>query len=499
MESQTGIYLPLNKEKREIRLLRLQMPEEADLHFTLQEFSLDDCPEFVALSYRWGPKIELGPILINRIPFPPAKSKSVPPRANLRGFFEMIKVEEDASWVFVDAVCINQDDLDEKSSQVQLMGDIYRRADRVLAWMGVIGNERAFSSLVHKAELGTGPIDLLWSTWGSRLQQLCQKGDKEIFSALCSDDSPAENNSREMLRLTFVLVFLNLEYWSRVWILQEVILGRNLMFQFGPIRVSVSVLERLVCAAEVFGGRSELEGNPAVLPSYDPNFGDPEIDAKMRDVDSAHRQADVIFRVRQRHQHLEAQSSSLPFPEAIRESVGQECEITADKVCGILALTRTSILPDYACSNTDLYLHALLEGLLAIKETDWIWSRYRKGEFWTWLQSTLAIQPLHPTLAFLCVEVLIASGYDANKQPFQDYFVVLTIMNRTADSSGSEQSGEIAKLSEREERLRFERSVKKCIRRDALPPVIEHGDTDVRSCSFWRRRISELKKRIIGE
>lgn len=35
-----------------------------------------------------------------------------------------------------DVVCINQTDLDERSQQVNLMGDVYRSASHVLAWLG---------------------------------------------------------------------------------------------------------------------------------------------------------------------------------------------------------------------------------------------------------------------------------------------------------------------------------------------------------------------------
>jgi len=38
--------------------------------------------------------------------------------------------------VWIDAICINQDDLDERSSQLQIMGDIYSQAQDVVIWLG---------------------------------------------------------------------------------------------------------------------------------------------------------------------------------------------------------------------------------------------------------------------------------------------------------------------------------------------------------------------------
>jgi len=38
-------------------------------------------------------------------------------------------------WLWVDAVCINQDDVEEMNTQVQMMGEIYRAAERVVVWL----------------------------------------------------------------------------------------------------------------------------------------------------------------------------------------------------------------------------------------------------------------------------------------------------------------------------------------------------------------------------
>ncbi|KAH7396120.1 heterokaryon incompatibility protein-domain-containing protein, partial [Pyrenochaeta sp. MPI-SDFR-AT-0127] len=38
--------------------------------------------------------------------------------------------------LWVDAICINQTDNDERSKQVAIMGEIYNRAIKVFAWLG---------------------------------------------------------------------------------------------------------------------------------------------------------------------------------------------------------------------------------------------------------------------------------------------------------------------------------------------------------------------------
>ena len=40
--------------------------------------------------------------------------------------------------MWADAVCINQSDLDERSSQVSIMGDIYKNAQKCQVWLGTV-------------------------------------------------------------------------------------------------------------------------------------------------------------------------------------------------------------------------------------------------------------------------------------------------------------------------------------------------------------------------
>ena len=44
---------------------------------------------------------------------------------------------EQSCWIFIDALCINQDDSLERSGQVNLMGAVYSNAEEVVAWLGI--------------------------------------------------------------------------------------------------------------------------------------------------------------------------------------------------------------------------------------------------------------------------------------------------------------------------------------------------------------------------
>jgi hypothetical protein len=56
---------------------------------------------------------------------------SKPARKKLKG-----RMPGRAQLLWIDAICINQDDMAERSEQVKLMTEIYRNAKRVLIWLG---------------------------------------------------------------------------------------------------------------------------------------------------------------------------------------------------------------------------------------------------------------------------------------------------------------------------------------------------------------------------
>jgi hypothetical protein len=85
------------------------------------------------LSYCWGQEKAICKININGHPFYV--------RPNLFAYLQLLSQEEDSTCIFIDAICINQDDLAEKSIQIGLMGDVYRLAIECVAWLGCDGGE----------------------------------------------------------------------------------------------------------------------------------------------------------------------------------------------------------------------------------------------------------------------------------------------------------------------------------------------------------------------
>ncbi len=115
--------------KKDIRLLTLQ-PGRRDepIKCDLSVVGLDEEPLFEALSYTWGDPAPTTPILL--------RGRSVNVTSNLQGALLHLRNESVPRNLWVDAVCINQQDPVELGDQVQHMRLIYERASQVLVWLG---------------------------------------------------------------------------------------------------------------------------------------------------------------------------------------------------------------------------------------------------------------------------------------------------------------------------------------------------------------------------
>lgn len=128
-------YRPL--QGAEIRYLGLQpYRESVGLIECCMHYAPIESAEYYALSYSWGDAMVKETILVDNHPFQIT--------TNLASFMKALNAGRVmCNWsqdlvihLWVDAICINQDDILERSQQVLRMNDIYKRALRVLIWLG---------------------------------------------------------------------------------------------------------------------------------------------------------------------------------------------------------------------------------------------------------------------------------------------------------------------------------------------------------------------------
>lgn len=119
-----------------IRLLRLMaaVPSRREIDCEVVHGDLDDCnlAPFEALSYVWGEPPREASIRIRK----DGVLFRMPVSQNLFSALQCLRQKRRNRMLWVDAICIDQNDLKERSLQVRRMGDIYRMASRVCVWLG---------------------------------------------------------------------------------------------------------------------------------------------------------------------------------------------------------------------------------------------------------------------------------------------------------------------------------------------------------------------------
>ncbi|KAK3353879.1 heterokaryon incompatibility protein-domain-containing protein [Lasiosphaeria hispida] len=196
-------YKPIAANSRRIRLLEIR-PWPASvlpirLRCDLVEYDLDTAPPFDAISYRWGSGERTHTVKIGQ------RGLAIPESA-----FGIIRQRTSTfrtRRLWIDAVCVDQSSDADKSQQVGMMRDIYDKATRTIVWLG----DSVPDAWLAWAFFG----DLVREYWNSQTDSsnLPVAGLKRI-----NDNSP---------KWKALCLLLENEYWSRVWIVQEIVVSRQ--------------------------------------------------------------------------------------------------------------------------------------------------------------------------------------------------------------------------------------------------------------------------------
>lgn len=180
-------------ETGEIRVLRLLPSTEVDAEIQCKSLRRNfERGTYTALSYVWGDRTPARTILLN------GKTSSVTP--NLFAALRQLRDAKEEIYLWVDALCINQDDGQEKNAQVSMMGEIYKNSGRVLMWLG---EEEADSNVA---------MELV-----RHFEEAMKTRARERYIELLTSEEFEPH--WKALNLLF-----QPPYWKRVWIIQEIVL-----------------------------------------------------------------------------------------------------------------------------------------------------------------------------------------------------------------------------------------------------------------------------------
>src|SRR5690242_6433713 len=227
-------YKPLRHTRGdEIRLIILYAGKPAeDLVCDIIVVNLTDRPAFEAVSYTWA---DANGDLSKNLKIT-CQGKSIPITKNCDAALRRLRLQSRSRRLWIDAICINQSDTIEKNHQVRLMTKIYTKASQVLAYLGVehdrvtVGMQRIVEYL--KDETSVTKYELI---------------------------------TRDHLDSLF-----ELNYFDRVWVLQEIGLSQLVTLIVGAceVRWTGSAISKMLKLSSAFGiqAPSILRWSPASRP-----------------------------------------------------------------------------------------------------------------------------------------------------------------------------------------------------------------------------------------
>ncbi|SCO92442.1 uncharacterized protein FRV6_16570 [Fusarium oxysporum] len=335
-------YLQLREGTKEIRLLTLHPGSSwVKIRCDLAVASLEPlhAPKYHALSYTWNEPIQPSApvttfrgfyqhsralywhycrrsqetIIMNGLPFPVTR--------NLATALRHIRHREKSVDLWIDAICINQNDDTEKSQQVRMMPDIYSKAHRTLIWLG------------PRADQSDEAMEFIRSAPSIR-----------------TDDANLDIDNLVSTRALTAL--FNRTWWQRVWVIQELVLSQQAVVMCGRKAVPMANFQTLVQKESGLRRSARLAARSGCLKSPNQrawNFIPPILPFYeiLGTLSVLRRKASEKMSTKEAADHL---------AELVQQTSRFRSTLPRDKVYGLLGIVpdvQRSIEPSYGPGKTD--------------------------------------------------------------------------------------------------------------------------------------------------
>lgn len=228
-------YTPVDSSRREIRLVTLLPASSPDdpVECVLSSVFLAPGTDYEALSYVWGDERKKTRIQLDDQRFMVT--------LNLESALSHLRLTYKPRVLWVDALCINQEDQIEKAAQVTFMTDIYDQAKIILSWLGRGSRDTA------------DVYDFLKDD--NRFDQLRQVRGLQ-------SERRAEGYISH-LRYAITEMFVDNPVWRRIWIVQELAMAKSITFCCGYQTLTMAELVLFSESLELF--KYEIKDNPDVV------------------------------------------------------------------------------------------------------------------------------------------------------------------------------------------------------------------------------------------
>ncbi|PVI01136.1 HET-domain-containing protein, partial [Periconia macrospinosa] len=347
-----GLYEAL-PTKSHVRVLSFHLPidDKLPIQCTLRPARLEDEDlVFQALSYTWGdpffrhwnekplPHAAPVPIICNGVEVGITANLDAALRAILKRPLGNEDPEQEKQYLWIDSLCINQEDIQERNAQVAMMSQIYGRASLVISWLGPADADSEVAiPLMHR---------LL------SLQDTATEAGDTILQDGFSTEGMQEVVPIPETQYGSLARFLARRYFFRCWVLQEVVLAPALLILCGSTTLYIEELRRVALVVQSLREKHMYDpiGQALVLPS------------RLR-FSFQHEQAILeLCEHRVRKHCARPEANRFAFHQLLGLTRMSGCFDPRDKVYSMLGMVPKhafGIEPDYSKSVEEVYSEAI--------------------------------------------------------------------------------------------------------------------------------------------
>lgn len=301
-----------------IRLIQLWRTEDNEIEASLNEHPLAEAPkyEYKALSHVWGDTHPQATLRCNNMEWRITANLYLA----LRAIMDPLPIGSRFT-MWIDQLCINQDDLIEKGTQVRLMGSIFQQAKRVLVWLG----QSSLDVTIMGACMEMLP-DMI-TTINESVDELGPDFWVHSRAGLPDENHPA---------WTLLCELISAPWFRRLWTFQEAVMAKEVVIFFGNQIIGLDFIFALAEAARY----------AALLPQR-----------KIYMPGSAQVSALEWFRNRYQEQGM------ILFSNLLAIAGKKQCALNVDRVYGVMGLLddvdKYGIAVDYTRDYESVFLDAL--------------------------------------------------------------------------------------------------------------------------------------------
>ncbi|CAH0058500.1 unnamed protein product [Clonostachys solani] len=318
------LYSPVDTAEGEIRLLTLHptADKEAPIVCDLHRVKLRDNPEFEAISYTWGDEHPSVQIVLNDTTFKV--------RENAAAALRRLRRRKGTRRVWIDAICINQEEVPERDRQITVMQHIFGQASQVIIWLGEPTEQGILGIRYLQGKLINASLRQLWlEVYGDNVRPSYTTNVSTALDRLTYTDEQLAGEIRELL---------DRPWWRRTWVVQEAVLAQKLVVMCGEELVTWDMIKKLI------------EGRRITRPNFE----------AMGIVLDETAFPDGLFRfISEYRQRWHDSASGINLLEILYRCRALECSEPQDKIFGFLGIAPSTqamgVVPDSTASVPDVY------------------------------------------------------------------------------------------------------------------------------------------------